>query len=117
MKKWVTVVASVGVLAAGCGLVYWQWDSIWAFVFSPIGGIAAKVLFTGKAVKIVVGVAFAVGAGVVAVRGKLRRAAPEPPAQLAPPVFGPPEEAAPSSAGTEAATTTGFSTVPDRRPT
>jgi hypothetical protein len=135
MKKWVTAVAVVVALVGAGVLVYWQWDSIWAFVFSPIGGFVAKILFTGKALKVAAGVAFAVGAGLVAARKKLRRGNPEP--ELAPPVFGPPEEnAAPAegppstpealppsapevltSTGTGTATTTGWQTAPASRPT
>jgi len=88
MKKWVTAVAVIGCLAVVGVLVYWQWDPIWAFVFSPAGGFVAKILFTGKALKVIAGVAFAVGAGVVAVRRKLRRGPAEP--ELAPPVYGVP---------------------------
>jgi hypothetical protein len=116
MRKWVTAVA-VGVALAGVGgLVYWQWDPIWEFVFSPVGGIFAKILLTGKALKAVLVVAFAVGAGVLAVRRKLRRGAPEPEVRYAPPVFGPPEENALTSTGTGTATTTGSTTAPPSRP-
>lgn len=97
MKKWVTAVAVIVALAGVGVLAYWQWDSIWAFVFSPLGGILAKVLFTGKAVKVVVGVAFAVGAGAVAVRKRLRQGAPAPEVEYAPPVFGPPEGPGPGA--------------------
>lgn len=99
MKKWVTAVAVVVALVGAGVLVYWQWDSIWALVFSPIGGFVAKVLFTGKALKVAAGVAFAVGAGLVAARKKLRRGNPEPETELAPPVFGPPEENAAPAEG------------------
>jgi hypothetical protein len=135
MKKWVTAIAVlVGLSAVGL-LVYWQWDPIWAFVFSPIGGFVTKILLTTKALKVVVGAAVAVGAGVVAIRKKLRRDAPEPEPRLAPPVFGPPEEASPvaappaappagvpaavpafTSAGTVTATTTEPATAPASRP-
>ena len=95
MKKWMTAVAvMVGLAGAGL-LVYWQWDPIWAFIFSPIGGFVTKILFSAKAMKVAVGAAFAVGAGWVAVRKKLRRDTPEPEQHLAPPVYGPPEEATP----------------------
>jgi hypothetical protein len=123
MKKWVTAVAVVVALAGVGFLAYWQWDSIWAFVFSPIGGFVAKILFTGKALKVAIGVAFAVGAGAIALRKKLRRGEPEP--ELAPPVYGPPEEDPPPapappaeimSGGTATATTTDPATVPAPRP-
>lgn len=116
MKKWVTAVAVVVALAGVGVLVYWQWDPIWEFVFSPVGGILAKILLTGKALKAVVVVAFAAGAGALAVRRKLRRGAPEPEAQYAPPVFGPPEENALTSTETGTATTTGSTTAPQFRP-
>ncbi len=44
----------VGLAGVGA-LVYWQWDPIWTFVFSPIGGFVAKILFTGKALKVAAG--------------------------------------------------------------
>ncbi len=117
MKKWVTAIAVLVGLSAVGSLVYWQWDPIWAFVFSPVGGFVTKILFTTKAVKVVVGAGVAVAAGVVAVRKKLRRGTPEPEPQFAPPVFGPPEEApALTSAGTATATTTESATAPASRP-
>ena len=127
MKKWVTAIAVLVGLSAVGSLVYWQWDPIWAFVFSPVGGFVAKILFTTKAVKVAVGAGFAVAAGVVAARRKLRRGTPEPEPEYAPPVFGPPEEppaaaaaaAAPAAltpAGTATATTTEPTTAPAARP-
>jgi len=117
MKKWVTAIAVLVGLSAVGSLVYWQWDPIWAFVFSPVGGFVTKILFTTKAVKVVVGAGVAVAAGVVAVRKKLRRGTPEPEPQFAPPVFGPPEEEpALTSAGTATATTTESATAPASRP-
>lgn len=97
MKKWMTAVAVVVGFAGAGLLVYWQWDPIWAFVFSPLGGFVTKIVFGAKAVKVVVGATLTVGAGWVAVRKKLRRGTPEPEPeqQLAPPVYGPPEEATP----------------------
>ena len=113
MKKWVaTIAVLVGLSAAGL-LVYWQWDAIWGFVFSPVGGFVTKVLFTTKALKVAVGVAVAIGAGVVAAKRRLRRGAPEP--QYAPPVYGPPEEEL-TSAGTGTATTAEPATAPAPRP-
>src|SRR4029453_14362485 len=73
MKKWVTAIAVLVDLSAVGSLVYWQWDPIWAFVFSPVGGFVTKILFTAKAVKVVVGAGFAAAAGVVAAKRKLRR--------------------------------------------
>jgi len=107
----------MGISAVG-SLVYWQWDPIWAFVFSPVGGFVTKILFTTKAVKVAVGAGVAVAAGVVAVRKKLRRGTPEPEPRFAPPVFGPPEEPPPvlTPAGTATATTTEPATVPAARP-
>lgn len=119
MKKWVTAIAVLVGLSAVGSLVYWQWDPIWAFVFSPVGGFVTKILFTTKAVKVVVGVGVAVAAGAVAMRKKLRRGTPEPEpeSQYAPPVFGPPEEPpALTPAGTATATTTEPATVPAARP-
>jgi hypothetical protein len=115
MKKWVTAIAVLVGLSAVGSLVYWQWDPIWAFVFSPVGGFVTKILFTAKAVKVVVGVGVAVAAGVVAARKKLRRGTPEPEPRYAPPVFGPPDEEL-TAAGTAAATTTEPATVPAARP-
>ncbi|GAA0945705.1 hypothetical protein GCM10009558_061000 [Virgisporangium aurantiacum] len=102
----------VGLSAVG-SLVYWQWDPIWAFVFSPVGGFVTKILFTTKAVKVVVGAGVAVAAGVVAVRRKLCRGTPEP--ELAPPVYGPPEESL-TPAGTATATTTESAKAPASQP-
>jgi hypothetical protein len=117
MKKWVTAIAVLVGLSAVGSLVYWQWDPIWAFVFSPIGGFVTKILFTTKALKVAVGAAVAVAAGVVAARKKLRRGTPEPEPepQYAPPVFGPPEEEL-TPTETAAATTTEPATVPAARP-
>lgn len=114
MKKWVTAIAVLVGLSAVGSLVYWQWDPIWAFVFSPIGGFVTKILFTTKVLKFVVVGAVAAAAGAVAVRKQLRREEPEP--QYAPPVFGPPEEEEITPAGTAAATTTEPATVPAARP-
>ncbi|WP_203928934.1 hypothetical protein [Virgisporangium ochraceum] len=134
MKKWVTAVAVVAAIAGVGLLVWWQWDPIWSFVFSPVGGFVAKLLFTGKVLKVVAVAAFAAGAGWVAVRRKLRRGTPEAERELAPPVFGPPEEEASAppaptplppvappapaftSAGTGTATTTEPPTAPPSRP-
>ena len=116
MKKWVTAVV-VAVAIAGVGLlVWWQWDPIWSFLFSPVGGIVTKLLLTGKVLKGVAVVVFAAGAGWVAMRGKLRRGTPEAREQHAPPVFGPPEEEALTSAGTATATTTEPPKAPPTRP-
>ena len=120
MKKWVTAIAVLVGLSAVGSLVYWQWDPIWAFVFSPVGGFVTKILFTAKAAKVVVGVAVAAAAGAVAVRKKLRRGTPEQQPEYAPPVFGPPVIGPPeeelTAAGTAAATTTDPATVPAARP-
>jgi hypothetical protein len=114
MKKWVTAVAVVAALAAVGLLVYWQWDAIWAVLFSPIGGFVTKILFTGKVLKVIAGVTFAVGAGLVAMRKKLRRETPEPEPEYAPPVYGPPDEI--TSGETATAATTESATVPASRP-
>lgn len=107
MKKWLTTTAVLLGLSAAGLLVYWQWDPIWSFVLSPVGGIALKILFTTKALKVVAGVLIAAGAGFAAWRKK-RNGTPEP--EHAPPVYGPPvEEPTPgaglTAAGTETATT------------
>jgi hypothetical protein len=114
MKKWVTAVAVLAALAGMGLLVHWQWDAIWAVVFSPIGGLVTKILFTGKALKVIAGVTFAVGAGVVAMRKKMRRGTPEPEPEYAPPVYGPPDGI--TSGETATATTTESATVPASRP-
>jgi hypothetical protein len=68
----------LGVLAALVGvaalavLVYASRGWIWDALMSPLGGLVAKVLFTGKAVKIIVGVGLAVAAAVLAIRKKMR---------------------------------------------
>jgi hypothetical protein len=92
MRKWVTAVAVVAAVAGVGLLVWWQWDPIWSFVFSPVGGFVAKILFTGKVLKVVAVAAFAAGAGWVAMRRKLRRGTPAVEQEHAPPVFGPPVE-------------------------
>jgi hypothetical protein len=116
MKKWVTAIAVlVGLSAVGL-LVYRQWDPIWTFVLSPVGGFVLKVVFSAKVLKFVVAGAVAAAAGAVAVRRKMRREAPEP--ELAPPVYGPPEEEPPAltPGGTETATTTECPKAPASQP-
>jgi hypothetical protein len=117
MGKWLTAVAVVVGLAGVGLLVYWQWETILAVVLSPVGGFIAKVVFSGKVLKLAIGLGFAAVAGVVAVRRKLRRrGAPEPAVEYAPPVFGPPEEPALTSTETATATTTVSATAPASRP-
>jgi hypothetical protein len=92
-RQWGIVAGWLAAIAglAGFGvLVYLYWDSLVSVVLSPIGGLVVKVLFGGKLVKTLVAVGFAVVAGAVAVRRKLRGPR-EPEPAAAPPVYGPPE--------------------------
>jgi hypothetical protein len=85
------LVAIAAVVGAGV-LVYQYWQSLLSLVLSPIGGLIVKALFGGKVVKFVLAAGFAVAAGVVAVRRKVRRGGdPEAEPEFAPPVYGPPE--------------------------
>jgi hypothetical protein len=88
------ILAAAAALAGAGVLLYEHWDSVVSAVFSPIGGLLAKALFGGKVLKVLAVVGFAVAAGTVAVRKKLRGSRDEPP-ELAPPVYGPPDPPAP----------------------
>jgi hypothetical protein len=96
-RQWgvvIGILAAVAALAGAGVLLYQNWDSAVSAVFSPIGGLVTKALFGGKVLKWVVAIGFAVAAGTVAVRKKLRGSRDEEP-ELAPPVYGPPEPPAP----------------------
>jgi hypothetical protein len=111
---------TLGVLAAAAAVVglaafvYTGWDWLWPAVTSPVGALVAKVAFTGKTVKVVIGIGLAIAAAVVGIRKRLRRDDPggarsplasaaqdaaAPPAvetdPAAPPVFLPPDPAQP----------------------
>jgi hypothetical protein len=104
-RQWGTVAGAIVAIAAAVGagvLVYQHWDSLVSAILSPIGGVVVKVIFGGKVLKILLAVGLAVVAGIVAVKRKLRGShEPEPGADAAPPVYGPPEPDA--GTGTEAA--------------
>jgi hypothetical protein len=95
-RQWATVAGVVVALAVSTGagvLLARHWDTVVSVVLSPIGGILVKILFGGKLLKVLAVVGFAVVAGAVAARRKLRRSRdPEPLVDTAaPPVYGPPE--------------------------
>jgi hypothetical protein len=100
-RQWATVAGVLVALAAltGAGVLLVQhWDTVVSVVLSPIGGIVVKILFGGKLLKVLAVAGFAVVAGAVAVRRRLRRSRdPQPLGDpAAPPVYGPPEPPAPA---------------------
>jgi hypothetical protein len=68
-----TVAVALILLAAVAALVYIGWDRIVDVIFSPIGGLLAKVVLTGKVLKIGAGVVLAIVAIVVGVTNHLKK--------------------------------------------